>query len=251
MQTLNSVKKMYYSSAEAPINHLGIIMDGNRRFAKKLMLEPCKGHEWGQKKVEEVLEWCTDLGIRCVTFYTLSLENIAGRSKIELNYLYKLMEKVAQDAINKKDNTVHTKKVRVKIIGRKENLPLKLQKLLSKVEEITKGYKKYEANFAIAYSSRTEIIDAVKRVANKVQHGKLKPSEISESTIKENLYNPEMSDPDLIIRTGGEKRLSNFLLFQSAYSELFFTDTPWPEFSKQDFMVAINDFRQRKRRFGA
>ncbi len=251
MQKLSSDKKLDYSYLEAPINHIGIIMDGNRRFAQKLMLKPWKGHEWGQKKVEEVLGWCINMGVKCVTFYTLSLENIAGRPKIELAYLYRLMEKVALDVINRKGHAVHTEKVRVKIIGRKENLPLKLQKLLSKVEEITKGYKKYEANFAIAYSGRAEIIEAVKRIANKAQHGKLKPSEISESTIKENLYNPDSSDPDLIIRTGGEKRLSNFLLFQSAYSELFFTDTSWPEFSKQDFMAAINDFRQRKRRFGA
>lgn len=250
MQTLNSVNKAG-SSAEEAINHIGIIMDGNRRFARKLMLEPWKGHEWGQKKVEEVLEWCADAGVRCVTFYTLSLENIAGRPKIELDYLYGLMEKVALDVVNRKNHSVHTKRVRVNIVGRRETLPVKLQKLLSKVEEITKGYRDYEANFAIAYSSRTEMIDAVKKIADKVSRGIIDASKISESTIKENLYSPSMSDPDLIIRTGGEKRLSNFLLFQSAYSELFFTDTPWPEFSKNDFMAAISDFHRRKRRFGA
>ncbi|MBI4177624.1 MAG: di-trans,poly-cis-decaprenylcistransferase [Candidatus Aenigmarchaeota archaeon] len=251
MQKLNSAKGLDYSGAEARINHLGIIMDGNRRFAQKLMLQPWQGHEWGEKKVEEVLGWCREFGIKTVTLYTLSLENIAGRPKAELNYLYKLMKGVANRVLKDKDNPVHVNKVRVRIIGRTQAMPPELRKILAELEDATKKYRDYEANFAIAYSSRAEIIDAVKKIAGSVKKEILKLSDIDESLIKKNLYNPKMSDPDLIIRTGGEKRLSNFLMFQSAYSELFFTDTPWPEFSKKDFVAAINDFKQRKRRFGA
>ncbi len=250
MQALRNDKRTAHSSGSA-INHIGIIMDGNRRFAKKLMLEPWKGHEWGNRKVEDFIEWCTEFGIKCFTFYTLSLENIAGRPKIELDYIYRLMEKVASDVIKNKKHQIHVKKVRFRVIGKKDCLPSGLRKLFDRVEQITKNYKNYQANFAIAYSSRMEIIDAVKKIVDKVKNGKLDASDVNEITIKENFYNPEMSDPDLIIRTGGEKRLSNFLLFQSAYSELFFTDTSWPEFSKSDFEEAINDFNQRKRRFGA
>ncbi len=251
MQSLRSAKGVDYSFEGSTLNHVGIIMDGNRRFARRLMMEPWKGHEWGNRKVEDVINWCTELGIKCFTFYTLSLENIAGRPKVELDYIYRLMEKVALGVIKNKKHPVHLKKVRVRVIGRKNSLPAGLRKLFDKVERITKNYKNYESNFAIAYSSRVEIIDAVKKIANKVKEGKLNASDINEITIKENLYNPGMNDPDLIIRTGGEKRLSNFLLFQSAYSELFFTDTSWPEFSKDDFIAAIKDFNQRKRRFGA
>ncbi|MBI4167738.1 MAG: di-trans,poly-cis-decaprenylcistransferase [Candidatus Aenigmarchaeota archaeon] len=251
MQTLNSSKRSGYSTIEAPLNHLGIIMDGNRRFAQKLMLQPWKGHEWGEKKVEEVLDWCKEFGIKTVTFYTLSLENIAGRPKTELDYLYKLMERVGNEVLKNKKHAVHKNRMRVRIIGRTSFVPPKLQKLLAKIESVTKNYENYEANFAIAYSSRVEIIDAVRKIAKLAKSGKIDAAKIDESVIKENLYNPDMTDPDLIIRTGGEKRLSNFLMFQSAYSELFFTDTPWPEFSKSDFVAAINDFNQRKRRFGA
>lgn len=251
MQTLNSAKRPDYSTVEAPINHLGIIMDGNRRFAQKLMLQPWKGHEWGEKKVEEVLDWCKEFGIRTVTLYTLSLENIRGRPKLELDYLYKLMERVVNGVLRNKKHFVHKNRVRVRIIGRTSFIPPKLRKLLAKVESVTKNYENSEANFAIAYSSRAEIIDAVRRIAELVKDGKIDAAKIDESVIKENLYNPDMADPDLIIRTGGEKRLSNFLMFQSAYSELFFTDTTWPEFSRSEFAKAINDFNQRKRRFGA
>ncbi|MFH0890092.1 MAG: polyprenyl diphosphate synthase [Candidatus Aenigmatarchaeota archaeon] len=252
MRTLNESENVEYTALkEQSVRHLGIIMDGNRRFAKRLMLEPWKGHEWGQKKVDEVLGWCADLGIKTVTLYTLSLENIAGRPRIELEYLYKLMEKVACDVISNKHHNVHARKVRVKIIGKTETLPKKLRMLLAKVEELTKDYNGFEANFAIAYGSRTEIVDAVKNIAAQVKAGAIEPSEISESTLRENFYNPQASDPELIIRTGGEKRLSNFLLFQSAYSELCFIKKSWPEFSKNDLVAAIKDFNMRQRRFGA
>ncbi len=251
MQKLNISKKVDCLGLASPIAHLGIIMDGNRRFAQKLMLQPWKGHEWGEKKVEEVLDWCREFGIKTVTLYTLSLENIRGRPKLELDYLYKLMERVANEVLGNKKHAVHKNRMRVRIIGRTSFIPPELRKLLAKVESVTKNYENYEANFAIAYSSRAEIIDAVRSIAKLVKSGKIDAAKIDESVIKENLYNPDMTDPDLIIRTGGERRLSNFLMFQSAYSELFFTDTPWPEFSKSDFAAAIDDFNQRKRRFGA
>ncbi len=251
MKVATDQNKSEYGVFGTSLGHLGIIMDGNRRFARKLMMQPWKGHEWGEERVEQLLGWCTDLGIKALTLYTLSLENIAGRPKIELDYIYQLMERVALDVINNKNHVVHAKRAKVNVIGRKEALPAKLRKLLARVEAITKDYDGFEANFAIAYSSRVEIIDAVKRIAKQVKEGKIDIPQINEATIKENLYKPDIRDPDLIIRTGGEKRLSNFLLFQSAYSELCFIDKPWPEFSKDDLIEAINDFRMRQRRFGA
>ncbi len=251
MKVATNQSKSEYGVLETSLSHVGIIMDGNRRFAKRLMMQPWKGHEWGEERVEQLLGWCTDLGIKALTLYTLSLENIAGRPKMELDYIYRLMERVALNVINNKNHVVHVKRAKVNVIGRKQALPVRLRKLLARVEAITRDYDGFEANFAIAYSSRAEIIDAVKRIAKLVKEGKMAVSKINEATMKESLYEPGMRDPDLIIRTGGEKRLSNFLLFQSAYSELCFIDKPWPEFSKEDLMKAINDFRLRQRRFGA
>lgn len=230
--------------------HLGIIMDGNRRFARRLMLQPWKGHEWGADKVEEVMRWCIELNVRTVTLYTLSLENLTGRPPGELNFLFHLMAQTAKKVLENPEHDVHKNKTRVRIIGRKNLLPPKLQELLSKVEEVTKNYDQYNLNFAVAYGGRQEIVDAFRKMINKIDSGELKKDNVDEETIKENLYTADISDPDFLIRTGGERRLSNFMLFQSAYAELYFLDTFWPEFSKEDFLRAIWDFQQRKRRFG-
>lgn len=228
--------------------HIGIILDGNRRFAKRLMMQPWKGHEWGAKKVRELLEWCKETGVKYVTLYSLSLENLLNRPKEELKFLLGLFEREF-NAITKKTHEAHKNKVCVKVIGRINLLPKKLQSAIAAAEESTKNYKNYFLNLAIAYGGQQEITDAVLKIAKKVSSG-LKSEQINEDLIRQNLYTNGMPYPDMIIRTGGEKRLSNFLLWQSAYSELFFIDKMWPEFTKEDFLSAIEEFKNRQRRFG-
>lgn len=229
--------------------HVGIILDGNRRFAKRLIKRPWKGHEWGAGKVKKLLKWSKELGIKYITLYSLSEQNLFKRPKRELDYLLKLFEKEFKE-ICKKDHDVHKDKIRVNVIGRLNLLPESLQKAIKKAEESTKTYKKYFLNLAIAYGGQEEITDAVIKIARKVSKGIIKPQEINEEVIRHSLYTNGTPYPDLIIRTGGEIRLSNFLLWQSAYSELFFTEKMWPEFEKQDFINILKEFQNRQRRFG-
>lgn len=214
------------------------------------MKQPWRGHEWGISKVKTVFEWCKELGIKTITFYALSLENLDKRPKRELDFLFNLARKEFKDILENRENFVHKNKIRVRFIGRLERLPKDLQKSMKKVEEVTKGYKNYMINFAIAYSGRQEIVDACRTIAFNVAKGRLKLSAVTESVLLRNLYTNGGADPDLIIRTGGEKRLSNFLLFQSAYSELTFIDSFWPDLKKEEFISAIKGFSHRERRFG-
>lgn len=229
---------------------IGIIPDGNRRCAKRLLKQPWKGHEWGVSKVKTIFEWCKELGIKTITFYALSLENMDKRSKRELGFLFNLAGKEVKDILENRENFVHKNKIRVRFIGRLERLPRDLQRSMKNAEDITKNYKDYMINFAIAYGGRQEIIDACRTIAFNVAKNRLKPSAVTESVLKHSLYTNGGADPDLIIRTGGEKRLSNFLLFQSAYSELAFIDSFWPDLKKEEFVSVIEDFSHRKRRFG-
>ena len=229
--------------------HLGVILDGNRRLAKRLVKLPWKGHDWGAKKVTEFLSWCRELGIQYVTLYSLSIQNIFNRPKNELDYIFKIFKREALELL-KPDHDVHKYGIRVRAIGRLHLLPKELQVLLRKVEKITEKYKNYFLNVAVAYGGQEEITDAVKDLARKISKGILKPSQINENLIRHSLYTNGTPYPDLIIRTGGERRLSNFLLWQSAYSELYFIDKMWPELSKRDFLKAIKDFQDRERRFG-
>lgn len=229
-------------------NHVGIIMDGNRRFAKRLMLEPWKGHEWGAKKAEEVLDWCIETGIKTVTLYSLSYENFKSRPKQEIDMLLKLIEKEALRVAELKK--VHENKAKFKVIGRPDILPKSVQNALEKLMNATKDYNKFNVNLAIAYGGREEIISAVKNVVLEEKKNKLDINDLNEKTFGKFLYTNGTSDPDLIIRTGGEKRISGFLLWQSAYSELYFSDKIWPDFDKECFIAAIEDYKTRKRRFG-
>lgn len=229
--------------------HIGIILDGNRRFAKRLMLEPWKGHEWGAEKVKELLRWCKGTGVKYLTLYSLSAQNIFSRPKREMDFLLKIFEKEFE-AIAKKSHDAHKNKVSVKVIGRTSLLPKSLQDAIAKAEESTKNYKDYFLNLAIAYGGQEEITDAIIGIAKKVSEGAINPGQINEELIRHSLYTNGAPYPDMIIRTGGEKRLSNFLLWQSAYSELFFVDKMWPDFTKEDFLSAIEEFKQRQRRFG-
>jgi tritrans,polycis-undecaprenyl-diphosphate synthase [geranylgeranyl-diphosphate specific] len=230
--------------------HIGIIPDGNRRFAKRLMENPSKGHEWGTDKVKTLFDWCKDLGIKTITVYSLSIENFHSRGEAELEFLFGLARREIGDIIDNPDNFVHKNKIRMNFIGKLEMLPKDLQDKIKKAKEMTRGYGNYLINFALAYGGRQEIVDASKDIAQRVLSGELRPEEINESVVKHSLYTNGQADPDLIIRTGAEKRISNFMLFQSAYSEFAFLDVFWPELTKEDFYKAIEDYSKRNRRFG-
>lgn len=230
--------------------HVGIIPDGNRRLARRLIKSPWKGHEWGLGKLKEVLEWCNGLGIKIVTFYTLSLENLEKRPKREIKYLFSLAKKEIKNILDDEDHVVHRNNARVSFFGKIDLLPPDLQKGIEEVSDMTKDYSDFYLNLAIAYGGRQEIVDASRRMAADAAKGTVSPAKISESLLRQYFWTNGFRDPDLIIRTGGEKRLSNFLLFQSSYSELIFLDKFWPELEREDFADAVKEFRSRKRRFG-
>ena len=229
--------------------HVAIILDGNRRFAKRLMKQPWQGHRWGAKKVKEFLEWLREYGIKYATLYSLSLENLKKRPERELNHILNIFEKEFRKIL-KPNHDVHKYGVRVKIIGRLHHLPERLQKLFKEVENATKNYKNYFLNFAIAYGGKQEIIDAVKNLVKKVKAGKIKLRDVNENVFETFLYTNGAPPVDVLIRTGGERRISNFLLWQCAYAELFFVEKMWPEFSKEDFGKILEEYTQRERRFG-
>ncbi len=223
------------------LNHLAIILDGNRRFAKKLLLKPWKGHEYGAKKVEKLIERANQHQIKELTLYCLSVENIKNRPQKELKYLFNLFIKEFKNMDRKK---IQNNKIKIRFMGNLSLLPQELSKECKKLEKDTEKNNKMTVNFAIAYGGKQEIIQAIKKIIKK----DIPAKDINENTINKNLY--MSSQPDLIIRTGGEKRTSNFLTWQSTYSEWLFLDKMWPEFQKQDLMQAIKEFKKRKRRFG-
>jgi tritrans,polycis-undecaprenyl-diphosphate synthase [geranylgeranyl-diphosphate specific] len=225
--------------------HIGIIPDGNRRFAKRLMLQPWKGHEWGAKKAEALLNWCKEKGVKRVTFYAFSVENF-NRPKEEFDYLMNIFSNEFDRLM--KDEKIHRERMKINFIGRLHMFPKNIVDKMEKLMEITKDYDNYEINFAMGYGGRTEILDAVKNVAKLVKEGKLKVDDINEEVFEKNLYISD--EPDLIIRTGGESRTSNFLMWQSSYSEWIFVDKMWPEFEKEDFEKALEDYASRERKFG-
>lgn len=225
--------------------HIGIILDGNRRFAKRLMMKPWKGHEWGAEKVEKLFEWVVDLGIKELTLYAFSIENF-NRPKQEFDFLMNLFEKEFIKLFN--DERLMEKSIRVNFIGRLNMFPESLQTAMSNLVEKTKNNNKHLINIALAYGGRAEIIDATKKIAEQVKQGKLDINSINESVFQKGLYIE--SEPDLIIRTSGEKRTSGFLLWQGSYAEFYFIDKMWPEFSKEDLVQAIEDYGKRERRFG-
>ncbi|MBI5347283.1 MAG: di-trans,poly-cis-decaprenylcistransferase [Candidatus Aenigmarchaeota archaeon] len=230
--------------------HVGVILDGNRRFAKELMKKPWEGHKLGVIKAREVLEWACELGVKYFTAYVLSLENLSTRPRKELKLILKYLESEADEMIQDAGHAVHRFRINVRFIGRLNILPETLQKKLSAVEGATKNYKNHFLNIAVAYGGQQEIVDATKKIVKKCLDGVLNPASLDEKIMKENLYTNGQPFPDLIIRSGGEKRISNFMTFQSAYSELVFLDKKWPALTKADFLSAIKEFESRKRRFG-
>ena len=226
-------------------NHIGIIMDGNRRFAKRLMIQPWRGHEWGAEKVRSMMEWIKSSNIKELTLYTLSLDNF-NRPKKEFDMLMEIFKKELSNEEFKKD--IQENNIKINVIGNIKLLPEDIQELLKKTINTTKNNKSFTMNLAIAYSGRQEITDAVKDITEQAIDKKIKIKDINPETINKKLS--ITNAPDMIIRTGGEKRMSDFLTWQSVYSELFFIDTLWPEFTEDEFNDCIDEFSKRKRRFG-
>jgi tritrans,polycis-undecaprenyl-diphosphate synthase [geranylgeranyl-diphosphate specific] len=230
-------------------NHIAIILDGNRRWAKRNLVLKMDGHFHGADAVEKVLDWCEELNIKIITLYVLSAENLA-RNDAELHYLYDLIKARLEKLYS--DPRIHRNRMRVKAIGRVEILPEFLKEVLNRLDEATKNYDNHYLNIAIAYGGQNELVDAVKKIAVKIKEGSLDVNAIDKDVIESCLYTSHLpqSSPDMILRTSGEKRLSGFLVWQSAYSELVFMDVYWPEFRKIDLMRAIRTFQRRARRLG-
>ena len=227
--------------------HIAIIMDGNRRFAKELGLSPNIGHLFGRDKIEEVLGWCFDLDIKNLTVYAFSTENFQ-REMLEVESLMNLCKNELIKA--SKDSRIHKNEVRIRVLGKLESLPEEISESAKFVMDQTKDYEKYSFNIALAYGGREEIIQAIQKIAKDVKEDKMEIEDIKESIVSKYLYTNGIPDPDIILRTSGEERISNFLLWQLAYSELYFSDVYWPAFQKRDFLRAIKTCQQRKRRFG-
>ena len=210
---------------------------------------PKEGHWKGADSVENLLDWCEEFDIKIITLYALSAENL-DRDDEELGYLYKLIRMRLEKLFN--DPRIHRNKMRVKAIGRIELLPESIKEILKRLDDATKNYDKHFLNIALAYGGQYELVDAVKKIGEKIKDGSLNVNEINKKEIESNLYTSHLpqSSPDMILRTSGEKRLSGFLMWQSAYSELVFMDIFWPEFRKIDLMRAIRTFQERKRRLG-
>jgi len=230
-------------------SHVGIILDGNRRWAKHKHLAANLGHDFGARVAEEFLDWAEALGIKTITLYILSTENLK-RPPEEVSHLLSLAEEYLKRMIERRD--FHEKKVRIKFIGKLSLLPDSIQKSIKEIEDSTSKYDNFFLNLAIAYGGRQEIIDMVKNVAKDVANSKIKIDDINHQTIRNYLYTSHLPnpEPDIVIRTSGEERLSGFLLWQSAYSELIFFDVYWPDFRKIDLMRAIRIYQNRSRRFG-
>lgn len=243
-------KKLETRLKQAPVpHHVGIIMDGNRRFAKLLGLgDVSMGHVAGQERLENVLDWCLELQIKVLTVYAFSTENFQ-RALPERELLMELFEhNFRKMAV---DERVHKNRIRVRCIGDLAMLPTAVQEAAKLVMDATKDYDGYWFNVAIAYGGRQEIVEAVRGIATDAKTGVLDPMTISADTISRRLYTGELPDPDFIIRTSGEERVSNFLLWQMAYAELYFADVNWPELDKRRFLRAIDEFQRRKRRYGS
>ena len=243
-----SEKALLDQIRSAPVpRHVAIIMDGNRRFAAGHGLLIEEGHLRGKDKLEELLDWCLEVGIRILTVYALSTEN-RSRPKEELDRLMDLFARSFRDIAT--DARVHRYHIRVRAIGERGSLRPDVREAIEAAEKATQEYTDYRYNVAIAYGGREEILQAIRRIAAEVRDGKLGPNDIDSTTVAHHLYTADLPDPDLILRTSGEERISNFLLWQSAYAELYFSDVLWPGLTKVDFLKAIRAFQSRQRRFG-
>ncbi len=228
--------------------HIGFIMDGNGRWAKNRGLERSAGHKEGAKTFRRIGEYCADVGIKYMTFYAFSTENW-NRPKSEVVALMKLFKEYLNEG-NERIAENDIRQMRLKFIGEREGLPKDLLKLIDKAERESAKYDKVTVNIALNYGGRAEITHAVKEIATKVKKGELSVDDITEAVISNNIYTAGQPDPDVIVRPSGEYRLSNFLTWQSAYSEFWYSDILWPDFTEEDVNQILFDYQKRNRRFG-
>jgi len=226
-------------------NHIAIIMDGNGRWAKKKGNLRVFGHKAGVDSVRDVTEACAQLGVKYLTLYAFSTENW-GRPSNEVKALMRILV----SSLRKEAENLHKNNIRLATIGQVERFPKDCQKELKEAIDLTSGNDRLQLCLALSYSGRWDIIEAVKKIAKQVQQGELDPSDINDCLISDHLSTADIPDPDLIIRTSGEYRISNFLLWQLAYSELYITKTYWPDFRRDELYEAIFSYQQRDRRFG-
>lgn len=242
-----SEQELYEQIQKHPVpEHIGIIMDGNGRWAKKRGLPRTAGHAAGMKRVRETIRTASDLGIKALTLYSFSTENFK-RPKDEVEYLMKLPIEFLRTDLQE----LIDRNVKVQMLGDKEKTPSYTQSALREFEVQTEHNTGMILNFAISYGSRDEILQAVREIIEEVEKGNIDKDQITEQVMSDHLLTRGLPDPDLIIRSSGEIRISNFLLWQLAYSELWFTEELWPDFSKKIFYQAILDFQKRNRRYGA
>lgn len=225
--------------------HVAVIMDGNGRWAKQRGLPRIRGHEEGAESVRTIIRSCRDYGVEYLTLYAFSVENWV-RPRAEIEGLMRLLEKFLKE----REFELHENKVRLRVMGRIEDFPQGIQKEIARVCKATEGYRKAQLILALSYGGRTEIARACRLVAEKAKAGDLDPSQIDEKTVAAHLYLPDVPDPDLLIRTSGEMRVSNFLLWEMSYTEFYFTNVLWPDFREKEFKEAIEEYARRQRRFG-
>lgn len=226
--------------------HIAIVMDGNRRWAEKNNSSMITGHKAGARNVKKTTEVCAKLGIKHLTLFAFSSENWK-RPKSWIDELMGLLKYYLENELY----DLHKNGVRLRIIGQKEGFSKEIQTLLSKAEDLTKDNQSINLYLALNYGGRDDIVQMVQKICKKVQNGELEIQDINKEKIEENLCTAGIPDPDLLIRTSGEKRISNFLLWQLAYTEMIFIDKLWPDFMPQDLTAAISEYQNRERRFGA
>lgn len=232
-------------------SHVAVILDGNRRWAREEGVPIEAGYKEGARRVEDFLKWCYDVGVKTVTLYALSTENISRRSPEEIQLLLGILREYLRREF--REGVLVKRKVKVKAIGFLELLPADIVAGVRELERRTEGFSDRFLNIALAYGGRAEIVDAAKRIAGDVLAGVLRIEDIDEKTFEKYLQTSHLPNPhpDLVIRTSGELRISNFLLWQIAYSELVFLDVYWPEFRRIDFLRTLRTYQRRSRRFGA
>ncbi|MHC4264916.1 MAG: isoprenyl transferase [Planctomycetota bacterium] len=239
-----TAQRLGIDSSQIP-RHIAIIMDGNGRWAQKRNLPRAQGHREGAKRVEKIAQYCVDFGIECLTLYSFSMENWK-RPKIEVDALMYLYTEYLTNI----RPTLMKNNVKLVHLGRFERLPLEVQNAITKTMELTEKNAGMILALALNYGSRVEILDAVKEIAGKYKKGKLTLKQIDEDCISNHLYTAGLTEPDLLIRTANEMRISNFLLWQISYSEFYVTKTFWPDFKRKDLEKAILEYAERDRRFG-